>query len=157
MNALALTYADSFFPQNQNQPARRPSENAYASAQTRDIRVSGKQEWKQDAYARLIHLMSLGHGWDGSDSLAVRPEIATFAWCALESVMTPSAPVPFIAPVSGGGLQIEWHTGGLDIELYISQPSRAELFIEYADGRERVENDLSSDFGPLSSAIAEIS
>jgi hypothetical protein len=115
------------------------------------------EHWQQDAYTRLIHLMSLGRGWDGSDSPAVRTEIATFAWNALSSVMTPQTPIPFIAPVAGGGVQLEWHVDGLDIELYIPQPSRAELYIEYHDGRDIVEEDLSSDFELLSSAIQEIS
>jgi hypothetical protein len=71
--------------------------------------------------------------------------------------MTTKTPIPFIAPVSGGGLQVEWHADGLDVELYIRQPSRAELYIEYQDGRDIVEADISSDFELLSTAIREIS
>lgn len=154
MNALALTYADG----TTSRPASRNERYAaYASAQTREIGTPLVESWDRDVRARLIHLMSLSKGWDGSDSPPVRPEVATFAWAALSSMMRPTTAIPFIAPVAGGGLQIEWHIRGLDIELYISQPSRAELYIEYQDGRDRVEQDLNSDFEALNSAIAEIS
>lgn len=157
MTTLALTYAVPSLPPAPVEVERPTLSQAYASAQTRDVKRADVEHWQQDAYTRLIHLMSLGRGWDGSDSPAVRPEIATFAWNGLFSVMTPKTPIPFIAPVSGGGLQLEWHADGLDIELYISQPSRAELYIEYQDGRDTVEENLSSDFELLSSAIKEIS
>ena len=157
MTALALTYKPASFARDRSDVDRSTVIQTYASAQTREIKRIEIQHWEQDTYARLVHLMSLNRGWDGGDSPAVRPEIATFAWSALASVMGPTTPIPFIAPVSGGGLQIEWHSGGLDIEIYIAQPSRAELFIEYQDGRERVEEDLSSDFESLTSAIREIS
>lgn len=157
MTALALTYTVAPLPWARTGPDRREVQVDYASAQTREINRDQAQHWHQDAHARLIHLMSLTKGWDGSDSPAVRPEIATFAWSALSSVMSSNTPTPFIAPVSGGGLQLEWHAGGLDIELYIPQPSRAELYIEYQDGRERVEQDLTSDFERLSAAVKEIS
>ena len=158
MTTLALTYKPGSYSWPKAELDREASSRQYASAQTREIRFAEEAgHWQQDAYGRLVHLMSLNRGWDGSESPAVRPEIATFAWSALASVMVPSTPVPFIAPVSGGGLQLEWHSGGLDIELYIPQPSRAELYIEYGDGRDRVERDLTTDLEPLSSAIREIS
>lgn len=157
MTALALTYTSAAFPRVRPEPVRGPANPTYASAQTREFERPGAGQWQQEAYARLVHLMSLNRGWDGNESPAVRSEIATFAWSVMSSVMTTSTPIPFIAPVTGGGLQLEWHVGGLDIELYIPQPSRAELYIEYQDGRKRVEEDLTSDFEQLSSAIQEIS
>ena len=157
MTVLALTYSVTPLPLSRTERDRRELDLDYASARTREIDREQVQHWHQDAHARLIHLMSLSKGWDGDESPAVRPEIATFAWSALSSVMSSATPMPFIAPVSGGGLQIEWHSGGLDIELYIPQPSRAELYIEYQDGRESVEQDLTSDFERLCSAVQEIS
>lgn len=157
MTTLALTYAAPALARTRLNATREPIIQTYASAQTREIKRAETEHWERDAGARLVHLMSLNVGWDGSDSPAVRSEIATFAWSALSSIMTSKTPIPFIAPVSGGGVQLEWHTDGLDIELYIPQPSKAELYIEYQDGREPVEEDITSDFESLSSAIREIS
>ena len=69
--------------------------------------------------------------------------------------MKPQTPPPAIVPVSGGGVQIEWHVAGFDVELYIMRPMYAELCIEHPDGRTE-ETELTSDFSALSNVLSEM-
>lgn len=53
-------------------------------------------------------------------------------------------------------MQIEWHEAGLDIELYVPRPLKAEIYVHYGDGRPDLESDLTADFSMLSSVLDEL-
>jgi hypothetical protein len=126
------------------------------SANTARLSRPEKPEWTRSVTERVKYLRSLRRGWDGYASVPIQEDILSFALSMLDSAMQSETPPPFIAPVSGGGVQIEWHEGGLDIEFYIPQPLRGELYVEYSDGREPLELDLVSDSRPLNEALQEI-
>ena len=126
------------------------------SANTSELSIPRVSRWTRAVGERVRYLRSLRRGWDGYSSPPIQADILSFALSILDSSMQPQTSAPFIAPISGGGLQIEWHEGGLDIELYIAQPLRAELYVEYSDGRVPLELELVSDFGPLNQALSEI-
>ena len=84
--------------------------------------------------------------------------ILTFAHSVLNSVMAFHTPAPSVVPTHGGGLQLEWHLGGCEIELMIYRPYEAELSATFADGRDPIEDEpLSTDFDALGTALSAIS
>jgi hypothetical protein len=111
------------------------------------------RDWTQTVQRRLLRLLKLPVGWDGYRAKKVSPTVAAFAWNVLESVMRPGTPAPSVVPVAGGGIQLEWHEGGVDIELFISKPMKAELYVAFEDDRPPVERDLGADFSELSKAL----
>ena len=113
--------------------------------------------WQHRVKARLDQLRALPQSWDGYHSVPISPSVAKFVLDVLGSTMPPFTSAPSIVPVSGGGLQLEWHEGGLDIELYVSKPYQAELYVGYLDGRPAIEMDLDADFEELTDALREIS
>jgi hypothetical protein len=115
-----------------------------------------EDDWIAEVEDRLSQLVQLPTGWDGYRSQRVSPATARFVSNLLVSVMKGQMPAPSIVPVSGGGLQVEWHAGGLDIELYVAKPMQAELSVCYADGRPALERELTSDFRLLSSVLDEL-
>ena len=68
---------------------------------------------------RLEELLNLKPNWNGYGAGPVSPQTADRArsmWAALEGIgMTP----PQLVPLDDGSLQMEWHEGGLDIEIQI--------------------------------------
>lgn len=112
--------------------------------------------WQHRVRARLDQLRALPQNWDGYHSVAISPSVVQFVMDVLGSAMPPFTSAPSIVPVSGGGLQLEWHEGGLDIELYVSKPYQAELYVGYLDGRPSLEMDLNADFEDLTDALREI-
>lgn len=156
MSTLALRYGETT-----TLPGLMPATafiewNSGGSANTSNLSKPAEPAWIRSVADRVEYLRSLRRGWDGYVSAPIQTDSLYFALSILNSVMQSHTPPPFIAPVSGGGLQIEWHEGGLDIELFIPQPLRAELYVEYSDGREPLELELVSEFGPLNKALAEI-
>jgi hypothetical protein len=113
--------------------------------------------WKARVDQRLAELSKLRRGWDGYGADPISSTALNFAGAVLESVMTAYSPAPSIVPTHGGGLQLEWHIGGIDVELMIYRPFEAELNVSFSDGRAPIEDrPLSTDFSDLSTALREI-
>ena len=70
--------------------------------------------------------------------------------------MQPKVPMPAIVPLSYGGIQIEWHRKGWDIEIEISAPNQMHIYQhEIASGDEE-EFDLGADLSRLGAVIDAI-
>jgi hypothetical protein len=134
----------------------RDAWHSRSSSQTFERAKPALPRWIDEIRQRVRYLIGLKQGWDGYLSAPIQTDTLSYSLSILDSVMRENSPAPFLAPVSGGGIQIEWHEGGLDIELYISQPLKAELYVEYHDGREPLEMELVSDFKQLDEALLEI-
>jgi hypothetical protein len=114
-------------------------------------------EWKPAVEERLRRLQAYSRGWDGYHGRPPKPSVIAFTRNILQSVMKSNVRAPAIVPLSGGGLQLEWHMGGMDIELAIYAPFNAELSADFSDGRQPVEEvTLSTDFKLLGDLLAEL-
>jgi len=78
-------------------------------------------KWQKDVLIRLLELIRLPKNWDSYGSEPPRQSVANLTWIILGTLELEHLPTPFIAPVSGGGLQIEWQIGnrGLELEILI--------------------------------------
>jgi hypothetical protein len=65
------------------------------------------------------------------------------------SVLDSGTPKPSVVPTSRGGIQLEWHRAGVDLEIEIESPDRVNVFFE--DDREGTEEEitLTDDLQPL--------
>lgn len=116
-----------------------------------------EEPWRAAVDVRFAKLSTYEAGWDGYQGEPPRRTVIAFARSILNSVMRPTTPTPAIVPMVGGGLQLEWHVGGLDIELAIYRPREAELSVAFADGRASIEDEpLSSSFDALSTVLEEL-
>ena len=113
--------------------------------------------WELEADRKLAALTSFPRGWDGQGAGSISRAMASYIRSILTSVMCADTPVPSFVPAHGGAVQIEWHRGGLDIELMIYRLYDAELTVYYHDGRDSIEDEpLSSEFRLLGEALAEL-
>lgn len=82
-----------------------------------------EQPWLARKLRRLEELGRLEAGWDGAGSRPPDPPalVAAVALVRLFSAWATLRPVcpPQIVPVAGGGLQLEWHEQGLDLEVVV--------------------------------------
>lgn len=95
------------------------------------VKPSFGPRWLAPTVDRLEHLLQLQNDWDSYGSVQILFENAEYAVRLLDFVMTPTAPAPFIAPTSGGSLQLEWHRRDLDLEIEILSPYN--VFVSYED------------------------
>jgi hypothetical protein len=115
-----------------------------------------RPQWLAPVRNTLLKYTELPQGWDSYSGQPLRSDVLVFALTMLNSVMQAKTPLPHLVPSSEGGLQIEWHEKGIDLEVYIAAPYRCEMWFEdHREGR-RVSVELSNDFTALIDPIAKV-
>lgn len=102
------------------------------------ITVSNREPaWMRPAVQALATLATLRGDWSSHGS---RPIDKLSIWNALQllgSIMDPRTVPPSVVPTSQGGVQLEWHIGGIDLEIEIESSGRCEFV--FSQGREEIE------------------
>jgi len=83
-----------------------------------------------------VKLLALPFGWDQQSA---SPITATAIQAALEAMchfMTDASPLPQWTPTRTGGVQLDWHQAGIDLEIEFS-PSRPNGYAVFFDHQER--------------------
>lgn len=93
--------------------------------------------WIEKVATRFAELLTLPTDWDGHGGGSVAARNVEAAGRFLARVMAASTPAPAIVPTSSGGLQLEWHRGGFDVELLFGEEEPPLLYVaEAPSGRE---------------------
>jgi hypothetical protein len=93
--------------------------------------------WMEAVAGRFAELLSLRPDWNGHGACPVGSGNVLAAGRFLAAVMEPATPAPTIVPTAGGGLQLEWHRAGLDVELLFGEEDPPLLYVAELDsGRE---------------------
>src|SRR5665213_1133980 len=103
--------------------------------------------WYGEALERISSLTALAVGWNGYDAREVKADMAIDAAKFLAKVAFPGIAAPSVTPLAEGGLQVEWHRGGLDIEVAFSDEEPGVYIVD----REGDELEL-----PLTEAVSAI-
>ena len=84
----------------------------------------------ESAIRRLQEIASLPQGWDSYGSRPPTGHAVRAAMEVLAEVGDSALPEPVnVAPVSGGGVQLEWEQNGREFELEILPDGRAEALV----------------------------
>jgi hypothetical protein len=86
--------------------------------------------WSMPVLRSLQELLGLPAGWDSYAARPLSPEAAMAALRLLLRVMHANTPPPAVVPLSCGGVQLEWHRGGMDIELTVPVTGPVEVWCE---------------------------
>lgn len=116
-----------------------------------------RPSWLDPVIARLRELTCMEENWDSYRSVPLRPEVANFVLDLLSAIMRPSTPPPAIVPLPAGGVQLEWHTEAVELEISISVPGRAGVWLKDEDNPYGVEVDATYDFRFLRKPIERLS
>jgi len=131
-----------------NSPERQQAPTAFSSA---------AGSWPEAVADRLVKLRKLAAGWDGHGAQPISRTIVDYTCALLPRLVRPGVPPPFIAPIATGGLQLEWHRNGWDLEVEIEGPGRIYVYArELATGQEW-ETDLADDLSALQPKLNAIS
>lgn len=96
-------------------------------------------KWRQAVVEQLQDVSRLEEGWDGFGGGPIRRDVITFAAHVLNQIMLATAPPPQLTPMSHGGLMLEWHENGIDLEMEIEKPGR--LWVSFEDHIEHIEQE----------------
>jgi hypothetical protein len=97
--------------------AQRAAPKAVSVTPPTDLNKSG---WANIARHRMGLALNLKAGWDCGESPQISRSLGFKAMSYLEFALAsqPNATAPFIVPRADGGLQLEWHTKTVEIEIY---------------------------------------
>lgn len=89
----------------------------------------GGPQWLGPVVTRLREVIHLPANWDSYGAAEPSVDHAVDALQFLRRVMLPAAPPPAIVPLNDGGIQLEWHEGGLDFEATFSSGADRGFFL----------------------------
>src|SRR5438105_15964849 len=96
-------------------------------------RTGAEPAWLRSTLEVLVGLLDLPQNWDSYGAPQVAPAAAAAALNLLLDLMPPTAPAPQIIPLADGGVQLEWHMGGIDLEVALR--ASGETFVLFEDLR----------------------
>ena len=91
--------------------------------------------WFHPTLSQLAKFLSLGDDWDGYGAKATHESAVKRAVAVLNAVC-PAGPEPWVVPTSDGGMQIEWASNGLEIEIEVLPAGPAQILIVEPSGQE---------------------
>jgi hypothetical protein len=80
---------------------------------------------------RLSELRSLPSGWDGYQGRAVSEKTSVHVHALLAACLSPTGRYPSIVAGSSGDVQVEWHWGGVDLEVEVSEGEHVAFWFSY--------------------------
>jgi len=113
-------------------------------------------DWSDQVADRLVKLLRLPEGWDGHNGKPLRQVTAEFACRLIASIMQAKPPLPQIMPTSNGGMQIEWHRKGWDIEIEVEGPNKIFAYARNVRSGDESEFPVTTDFSLLTPLVKNI-
>jgi hypothetical protein len=89
--------------------------------------------WFADVGDQLANLSRLTLGWDSYRALPLDRERAEAAMSFLVSFLERDSEPPSLIPLADGGLQLEWHSGGVDVEVAFPRDEEPEVYAHVLD------------------------
>ena len=102
-------------------------------------------------------LLKLPAAWNSYNAKKIAPENARETIQFLAVFIGPDTPQPAVVPRVQGGIQVEWHTANVDIEVYIDAPGKVRWFAENAETGETHEGPLAGHESELKAWVRRIS
>jgi hypothetical protein len=105
----------------------------------------------------ILDLVTLSAGWNSYSAEPVAQHTAIRAIRLLAELLGPDTPQGAVVPTVRGGIQLEWHTKGANIEVYVESSDEVSFFAEDIGGGETVEEPLAGHEDELRSWLQRIS
>ena len=106
---------------------------------------------------QVVDLLDLPEGWNSYSAKPIEPRNAVRAVELLFQLKETGAPPPIVVPTAPGGIQLEWHANGVDIEVYINSPNEITFFAEHLESGDSVEQPMDADAHELRSWVRRVS
>jgi hypothetical protein len=113
--------------------------------------------WYEPTLQAAMNLAQLTENWDRHGAPCVDRAVVPAAMELLTKVMRNDTPAPSVVPTTKGGLQLEWHTRGIDLEVEFLSPVRVCGFFQSHQDGKSWEADLTYNLTQLTAAIAHLS
>lgn len=82
-------------------------------------------KWFDPLMQGLADLLTLPANWDTYGALPIELSVVNQASQLMSEILELEDPAPWVVPMSNGGIQLEWHENGADLEIEI-EPEGSE-------------------------------
>ncbi|MDP3910679.1 MAG: hypothetical protein Q8Q14_09835 [Gemmatimonadales bacterium] len=101
--------------------------------------------WLMPSLEALHEIGFLPENWNSYGSRAVSIHALAATIRLLGALMNEAMPLPAFVPTRRGGVQIEWHIKGIDLEIEVTPAERIHASFEDLETGREWENDVTSD------------
>jgi hypothetical protein len=119
------------------------------------VMLNAVPDWIVAVQQKVAELSTLRPGWDGQSARSISRDALLSAWEFIVQVTPYIRIAPSLVPTVSGGVALEWHRGGFDIEVDFSEPEHASAYIESESGM-TVEGYLDQVYPRLVALIREL-
>jgi hypothetical protein len=125
----------------------------------REYSAQPERKWQIEVVRAIVRFARLQSGWDSYSAPPLRRDAGLFALEILQAVMRPRTPPPQVVPSSSGGVQLEWHEKGIDLELHITAPYECEMWFRDSQNPQAqpISLEITNDFSELKRPIELLS
>ena len=114
------------------------------------VETSTEEAWLRPILREFARILALQTNWDSYGAREVDPGCIRFAIEELlPFAMRLNTPLPSVVPTNTGGVQLEWHARGIDLEVEVMAPGRLHVFYEDHQTGVTWEREVLSDLHPL--------
>jgi hypothetical protein len=106
---------------------------------------------------KLYSLTELQAGWNSYGARPIRSDVIRHVGRWVPRLFQATTPEPAVVPRVNGGLQLEWHHKGIDLEIYVESPESIRFQVEDLTSAETAEAPLIGNEELLRAWIARIS
>jgi hypothetical protein len=112
--------------------------------------------WFDPLVQGLIDLLTLPTNWDSYGAGSVELNLVQEAMNLMNGLLAPSSPAPRVVPLSSGGLQMEWHRNGIDLEIVFDRGEEPFFYSRNRVSGEEAEQSISGNDHLLRTIIVQL-
>jgi hypothetical protein len=112
--------------------------------------------WFDPLVQGFVDLLTLPTNWDSYGGRSVEPNLVQEAMNLMNSHLAPSSPAPHAVPLSSGGLQLEWHRKGIDLEIVFDRGEEPYFYSQNRVSGEEAEQSLTGNDHVLRTLIGQL-
>jgi len=109
--------------------------------------------WFDPLMQGFVDLLTLPNNWNSYGAGPIDSALIHEAMEFMNNLLGPSNPAPRMVPLSSGGLQIEWHRKGIDLEVVFDSGEEPYFYYRNRMNGEESEHTLRENIHLLSSII----
>ena len=113
-------------------------------------------EWYEAVVRRIAGFLALREDWDSYGGKPTKPTCVATALDLLAALTEPDTPAPQAYPTAGGGVQLDWAVGDLELKIRINSLTDVTALLENSVTGDTQDIQLSTDLGPLRPLLAQL-
>ncbi|GEM_PF-3334838 len=113
--------------------------------------------WLVPVAEKLARILELPSDWNSYGAAPIDTNAVIQAYGVLNKIAELNTPSPAVLPTPRKGIQFEWHTKDLDLEIEVSPDGEAYFLLDDVKSEKEYEGELSSHLQLVMDAISRLS